>query len=182
MSETTATADSPPTPLRIVEALLFVGGPPLSAERAGEIVRNLEPDQFRQIIDELNRDYRKQNRPYTIHSSDDGYTLVVKPSFRGVRERLAGSPREARLTAAGLDVLALVAYRQPVAKAEIDSQRGSDSRSQLQQLVRLGLIAVIQRPDAGPRDSAYVTTPRFLELFGLGSLDDLPQTGDLQRL
>jgi segregation and condensation protein B len=177
-----ADSQPPPAPDRIVEALLFVGGPPLSAARAGEIVRSLTAEQFQTIIDGLNRDYRKQGRPYAVLANEGGYVLTLKPQFRAVRDRLAGSPREARLTAAALDVLALVAYRQPLAKAEIDSQRGADSRAPLQQLVRLGLVAVESRPDAGPKDATYMTTPRFLELFGLRSLDDLPQTGDLQRL
>jgi segregation and condensation protein B len=174
--------ESPPPPARIVEALLFVGGPPLTPERAGEIVRGLTADQLRSIIDGLNRDYRGQNRPYNIHASDAGYVLALKPQFRGVKERLAGSPREARLSPGALDVLALIAYRQPLTKADIDSLRGNDSRSPLQQLVRLGLVAVESRPELGPKETAYLTTPRFLELFGLRSLEDLPQTGDLQRL
>jgi segregation and condensation protein B len=182
MRDEAANADTPPPPARIVEALLFVGGPPLSAERASEIVRNLGAEQLRQIVDTLNRDYRKQHRPYAIHVSDEGYTLRLKPVFRGIREKLAGSPREARLTSAARDVLALVAYRQPIAKSEIDSQRGTDSRSQLQQLVRLGLVAVVHQPELGTKESAYVTTARFLEMVGLNSLDDLPRTGDLQQL
>jgi len=174
--------EAPPSPRQIVEALLFVGGPPLSPARAGEIIRGLSPEQLRDTVDELNRTYRKQARPYAIQSSDAGYTLALKAPFRGVRERLVASPREARLMPAALDVLALIAYRQPIAKAEIDSQRGADSRGALQQLVRLGLVAVVQQPELGPKEIAHVTTPRFLELLGLSSLDDLPQTGDLQRL
>jgi segregation and condensation protein B len=174
--------ETPPPPLRIVEALLFVGGSPLTAERAREIIRNLPAEQFRQIIDELNRDYRRQGRPYMIQAGDQGCLLVLKPQFRAVRERLAGSPREARLTPHALDVLALVAYRQPVTRADIDSQRGVDSRAQLQQLVRLGLVAVSDKPGQSAKDAEYVTTPRFLELFNLSNLDDLPKTGDLQRI
>jgi segregation and condensation protein B len=79
-------------------------------------------------------------------------------------------------------VLALVAYRQPATKQEVDSLRGYDSGSLLRQLVRRGLIAIVQRADAAQREVAYGTTPRFLELFGLTNLDDLPQTEDLQKL
>lgn len=182
MKEPATATETPPSPRQIVEALLFVGGPPLSADRAGEIVRSLSPDQLRQIVDDMNRDYRRQGRPYVVHATEQGYALALKPQFRGVRERLAGSPREARLTPAAVDVLSLVAYRQPVSKLEIDSQRGLDSRGALQQLVRLGLVAVVQRPELGPKEAAYVTTARFLEHFNLMSLEDLPQTGDLQRL
>ncbi len=175
-------SDVPPTPRQIIEAILFVGGQPLSAERAQEIVRDLRGEQFDHIVSELNRDYRRQGRPYVIQKSPQGVVLTLKPQFRWVRERLTASPREARLTPVALDVLALIAYRQPIGKVAIDRQRGAESRSVLQQLIRLGLIAVVSQPEIGPRETAYVTTPRFLELFGLSSLDDLPQTGELQRL
>jgi segregation and condensation protein B len=171
--------ESPPSPTRIVEALLFVGGWPLTPERTREIVRNLQPDQFAKIIDDLNRDYRRQGRPYVVQTSDEGCTLTLKPQFRAVKERLAGSPREARMTPHALDVLSLVAYRQPVTRADIDDLRGTDSRNQLQQLVRLGLIAVTQTAEG---EAAFSTTARFLELFGLTDLADLPRTGDLQLL
>jgi segregation and condensation protein B len=76
----------------------------------------------------------------------------------------------------------LIAYRQPAVKNEIDSIRGGDSGPILRQLVRLGLIAIIQRADADRREVAYGTTPRFLELFNLSDLDDLPRVGDPKRL
>jgi segregation and condensation protein B len=173
--------DVPPPLHRIVEALLFIGGPPLTAVRAGEAVRGLTAEQLRQVVAGLNRDYRRQGRPYRIQARDQGYALVLRPRYRGVVGRLYGSVREARLSPAALDVLALVAYRQPVTRQEVESLRGADSGSPLRQLVRLGLVAV-QRGDAGRREIAYGTTPRFLELFGLTSLDDLPRTLDLQRL
>jgi segregation and condensation protein B len=182
MSQASSSSETLPEPRGIVEALLFVGGPPLSAERAGEIIRNLGAEQLRQIVDGLNRDYRRQGRPYAIQTRDEGYVLSLRSAFRGVRERLAGSPREARLTTTARDVLAIVAYRQPITKADIDSQRGTDSRGQLHQLVRLGLVAVVPQAELGQGDAVYVTTARFLELVGLDSLDDLPRTGDLQRL
>jgi segregation and condensation protein B len=176
-------ADSPsPPPLeRIVEALLFVGGPPLTAARAGEVVRGLGAEALRQAIDTLNRCYRQQGRPYRIAPREQGYELALLPRYRGLVDRLYGSAREARLSSPALDVLALVAYRQPVSRQEVESLRGADSGSPLRQLVRLGLIAV-QRGQAGQREVLYGTTPRFLKLFGLSSLEDLPRTLDLQKL
>ena len=106
---------------------------------------------------------------------------MLRPQFRGVLERLYGAMREARLSPAALEVLALVAYRQPVGKNEIDSLRGGESATALRQLVRLGLAAV-QRGDADQRQALYHTTPRFLNAFHLRSLDDLPRTGDLHKL
>jgi segregation and condensation protein B len=182
LAEAAVEPEVPPTPLQIIEAMLFVGGQPLKPARAGEIIRGLSPEQFRETIEVLNRVYRLQNRPYHIAASEAGCVLAVRPRYRGLREKIFGGPREARLTQAALDVLALVAYRQPAAKAEIDSVRGVDSGHVLRQLVRLGLIAVVQRAEAKQREVGYGTTQRFLDLFNLGGLDDLPQTGDPQRL
>jgi segregation and condensation protein B len=165
-----------------LEALFFVGGPPLTEQRAREAIRGLTADQFLQAIDRLNRDYRLQGRPYSIRPQDTGYVLALRPRFRPVLEKLYGSARAARLSPAAVDVLALVAYRQPATKQEIDSLRGAECGGLLRQLVRRGLIAVVQRADAGQREVSYGTTGRFLELFGLQSLEDLPQTQDLQKL
>jgi segregation and condensation protein B len=169
----------PPPPLRIVEALLFVGGPPLTAARAGELIRGLQPEQFTQLLETLNESYRQQGRPYQIQSQGEGWVLSLRPRYRGVAERLFGGVRAARLSPTAIDVLALVAYRQPATKQEIDSIRGAESGSLLRQLVRHGLIAV-KRGEAGQKEVSYLTTARFLELFGLASLEDLPQTQDLR--
>jgi segregation and condensation protein B len=172
---------SPPPLRRIVEAMLFIGGAPLTFERAAEALRGLTAEQFRAFLEELNRDYRQQGRPYRIQARERGYELVLQPRFRSVLDRLYGSTREARLSPAALDVLALVAYRQPITRQEVEALRGAESGSALRQLVRLGLI-VVQRGDAEQREVAYSTTSRFLTLFQLRSLDDLPRTLDLQKL
>ncbi len=172
--------DTPPPPLlRILEALLFVGGPPLTAARAAETVRGLGEDEFHQAVDSLARSYRAQGRPYQVQVQDRGYVLALRPRYQGVREKLFGGVREARLSQAAVDVLSLVAYRQPATRQEIDSLRGADSGAVLRLLVRHGLVALQRGED---RETRYVTTPRFLHMFGLTSLDDLPQTQDLQRL
>lgn len=173
---------APPAPLRIIEALLFIGGPPLTAARACEIVRGLTPEQFAQAIDELGHAYRRQARPYAVQPRGPGFVLALRPRFQRVVEKLHGGVREARLSTAAVDVLALVAYRQPATKAEIDSLRGGESGGLLRQLVRRGLLQVAYRGDASHKEVSYGTTARFLEMFGLQSLDDLPRTRDLQQL
>jgi segregation and condensation protein B len=176
-------AKSPPPLPRIVEALLFVGGAPLTPERACETIRGLTSAEFTAVIDRLNHDYRLQGRPYSIQKQQQGYVLALRSRFRTVLDNLAGRhPREARLSPAAIDVLSLVAYRQPATKQEVDNLRGADSGALLRQLVRRGLLAVVQRGDAEQREVSYGTTARFLALFRLRSLGDLPQTQDLQRL
>jgi segregation and condensation protein B len=173
---------TPPPPLRIIEALLFVGGSPLTARRAREILRGLSETQFDESIARLNADYRRQARPYSIQPQGAGHVLTLRPRHRHVIDKLYGGVREARLSQAAIDVLSLVAYRQPVTKPEVDSMRGADSGALLRQLVRRGLIQIVPIPGGKPKEVAYATTLRFLDTFGLQSLDDLPKTHDLQQM
>ncbi len=174
-------ADVPPSPEQLIEAMLFVGGHPLTAPVACSAVRGLTTDRFQDAVDSLNRRYRNQRRPYAIEPRDDGFVLVVRPAYRNLRERIFGGPRETRLSQPALDVLSVVAYRQPVGKAEVDAIRGTDSGAVLRQLVRLGLVAVQHRAEAAVREVRYGTTPRFLQVFGLSSLDELPRLGEPQQ-
>ncbi|GIW79428.1 MAG: transcriptional regulator [Gemmatales bacterium] len=170
-----------PTAKRLVEAMLFVGGAPLSPAKAVETIRGLSEEQFLAIVEELNTEYRRQGRPYTIMPLGRGYIMTLRPTFKFVRERLYGGVREARLSQAAIDVLALVAYQQPIDKQEIETIRGYESGAILKQLVRRNLIAVVPR-DGQRKETAYCTTQRFLQLFGLSSLEDLPQIQSLERL
>jgi segregation and condensation protein B len=175
-------AETPPSPEQLIEAMLFVGGYPLAPETACSAIRGLTPDRFQTALDVLNRQYRQQHRPYTIQPREDGFVLSVLPALRGLREKLYGGPREARLEQPAKDVLSVIAYRQPVEKEEVDAIRGTDSGSILRYLVRLGLVAVQHRAEAGGRAVRYGTTSRFLQVFGLGSLDDLPRLGDTAQV
>lgn len=177
-----AEVETPPSPSQIVEAMLFIGGSPLSETQACQIIRGLTGSEFTSIIDELSERYRRQNRPYYLHQAEGGWRLSLRPRYRLVRERLTGGPREAKLTQPALDVLALVAYQQPITPSEIDSLRGADSKSLLRSLVRLGLVAILQPAERGQKEVYYGTTPRFLELFGLKHLDDLPTLGEAESV
>jgi segregation and condensation protein B len=173
---------TPPQPLRIIEALLFVGGSPLTAKRAREILRGLTEEQFDESINQLNADYRRQARPYALHPQGAGWVLTLRSRYRHVIEKLYGGVREARLSTAAIDVLALVAYCQPVTKPNVDTLRGAESAALLRQLVRRGLIQIVPVLGAMPKEVAYATTQRFLEMVGLQNLDDLPKTHDLQQI
>jgi segregation and condensation protein B len=167
-------AVAPPKASIILEAMLFAGGAPLTAAKACSAIRGFTEVEFHSTIAALGKKYRAQKRPYAVQPREDGFVIAVLPTYRQVREKLYGGPKEAKLTPAALDVLSAVAYRQPASKTEVDALRGGDCGSQLRQLQRLALIAPAREPaaDGEPR---YNTTPRFLELFQLESLDDLPR-------
>jgi segregation and condensation protein B len=173
---------TPPPPVQILEAMLFVSSVPLTAQRAGEVIRGLTPELFEEHVSELNRRYRSQGRPYLIQRQDGGEVLTLRPVYRFVLEKLYGSVREARLSGPAVEVLAIVAYKQPLTRAEVEALRGHDSGSLLRQLVRRGLIGIVGRAESGGNEVQYGTTPRFLEVFGLSSLEELPETEDLSKL
>ncbi len=169
----------PPTPLQIVEAMLFAGGPPMTFAHVRDAIRELSEFEFLQIIDTLDMTYRNQARPYEIASTIRGYSLRLRPRFEQIRQRLFGGPREIRLSQPALDVLSIIAYRQPVAVADVDTNRGIDSMGLIRQLVRLGLVVNTGKGEQGP---TYATTERFLEMFGLKDVEDLPKMGTTKKI
>jgi segregation and condensation protein B len=173
----------PLSPTTILEAMLFVGNQqnePLTAGRAAELMRGVTPGEIPGLVDGLNRRYAANRCPYRIIRERTGYRLSLHKAFEPVRTRFYGRVREARLSQAALDVLAIVAYRQPVTAEDVHRLRDTSSSHILTQLVRRQLLRIERSPEK-PRRVTYHTTDRFLELFGIESLGDLPQVEDLER-
>ena len=174
-----AGAGSPVMPHQIIEAALFVGGVPLTARKLCALFHgDFDHGFVEQSIEELNRRYSDEGRPYWIRLGEGGYRMALRPEFEPVRNRVYGvGPKEVRLSQEALEILALVAYRQPISRNDIDAAGRENAGSVLRHLLRRELVA-IQRVDGGV-DVNYVTTPRFLELFGLARLDELPQADEI---
>jgi segregation and condensation protein B len=170
------------SPLSLLEAMLFVGNrasQPLSAASAAGLMRGIEPGEIPDLVEQLNRRYAASGCPYEVVSEGPGYRLAIRREYFWLRDQFYGRIREARLSQAAIDVLAIVAYKQPITAEEVSAERGTPSSHLLAQLVRRRLLR-IERPPEKPRVAQYYTTDRFLELFGLESLADLPQTDDLE--
>ncbi|MDA0255299.1 MAG: SMC-Scp complex subunit ScpB [Planctomycetota bacterium] len=163
-------------PLSILEALLFVGlpgGEPLSSATVAGLMRGVRPQEIDALAAELAQRYEANNCPYQVASQADGWLLRLRPEFARFGAVLERRTRQVRLDAESLDALALVAWHQPVPRDRL-VELGCDARpATLRALVRRGLLALEQpiEPDAAP---AYVTTPKFLQVFKLESLADLP--------
>jgi segregation and condensation protein B len=171
------------SPLSILEALLFVGDPAgraLPAARLAGVMRGVESDEIHGLVRELNRRYAAAGQAFSVLGEGDGYRLALRDEHRGVRQKFFGRVRQARLSQAAIDVLALVAYRQPVSGDQISQLRGKPSGPVLTQLVRRQLLR-IERPSVKPKIVHYRTTRRFLDLFHLKSLDDLPTSQELEQ-
>lgn len=171
------------TPCSILEAMLFVGsadGQPLSARRVAGLMRGVRPAEIDELVNELNTQYRANGCPYHIESEHDGYRLSLSPSYERIRDRFQGKGRQTRLSPAAIEVLSIVAYNGPQTAEAIARLRGRPSGPILSQLVRRQLLR-IEREAGPPRVARYQTTPRFLNLFGIASLSDLPRSEDLDR-
>ena len=169
------------SPRSILEAMLFVGNSanePLSSKQVAALMRGVRQREIDQLVVELNDEYRQLGCPYSITSVGTGFLLELDEDYRGLREKFYRRTREARLSQAAVDVLAIVAYRQPLNRDEIDKLRGRPSSSVLAQLVRRQLLCQ-NRSDDNPRKPNYQTTERFLQLFGLRSLEELPQSQEI---
>ncbi|MFO0902573.1 MAG: SMC-Scp complex subunit ScpB [Pirellulales bacterium] len=171
------------SPRTILEAMLFVGNPnhePLTAKHVASLMRGVRAREVDDLVVELNETYAAEQCAYTIESVGAGYRLVLRPEMAALRDRFYGRVKDAKLSQQAIDVLAIVAYNQPLTRPEIDKLRNASSGGVLSQLVRRGLLRV-ERPDKKPREPIFYTTNRFLELFGLESLDDLPKSLDAER-
>ena len=170
------------TPASILEAMLFVGNPenePLPAKQVAALLRGVSPREIDELVIQLNERYQTRGCPYRIDSVGAGYLMRLHPDFARFRDKFYGRIREARLSQQAIDVLAIVAYRPGATRGDIDELRGRGSRSILSQLVRRQLLRV-ERTDDTPRKPCYFTTERFLQLFGLEQLDELPQSQELE--
>ncbi len=168
------------TPRQVIEAAIFVGGQPLTAKKLCYVLKgDADLDYVEQMIDELNHQYLDECRPYEIRLGEGGYRLVLHEEFQRLRNRVYGiGPREVRLSQDVLEVLALVAYRQPITPAQIEELGKSNAAPVLRQLLRRELIS-LERDPTDRKLVRYRTTRRFLSVFGLGNLDELPQAEDL---
>jgi segregation and condensation protein B len=170
----------PVSPLSILEAMFFVGNRdnrPLSAGKAAELMRDVAAEEIPLLVEELNQRYTADNCPYHIVGEGDGYRLTLRKTHSALRNKFYGRIHEARLSQAAIDILAIVAYQQPLSGERVSRLRGKPSSHILTQLVRRGLLR-IQRPEGKRRTPHYYTTERFLRLFNLQSLDDLPRSED----
>ncbi len=171
-------ADQSPrvTPRQILEAALFVGGVELTAEKLASLLKGDFTAEFvTRTLGELNQRYANEGRPYEICCEEGLYRLGLRSDFEALRRRVYGlGPKEVKLTQDALEVLSLVAYRQPISRPELETIREGNSGNVLRQLIRRQLVALQRDGD----EAHYVTTPRFLEVFGVASLDELPRGDD----
>ena len=159
---------------RVIEGLLFISPQPVPLKRLKELFEEASAQQLRDVITQLNGEYQAGQRAFVIQEVAGGFQLVTDPSLASVLQKAAEVPRKEFVSKAAMEVLAIVAYRQPITKADIEMIRGVDAAGTLETLLEHRFVAVVGRKDTPGRPMLYGTTSEFLRHFGLKSLESLP--------
>ncbi|SFK92673.1 segregation and condensation protein B [Paenibacillus sp. 1_12] len=165
----------------VIEGLLFVAGDEgLDTKQLAEVLE-LSTDVVRNLIGDLQGDFRNSKRGLQIVELAGTYQLTTLPAHAPYFERLAYSPSRSSLSQAALETLAIVAYKQPITRVEIEEIRGVKAERALHTLVAKDLIKEVDRADAPGRPILYGTTKPFLDYFALGTIEELPESSLFQN-
>ena len=166
---------------QIIESLLFAAPDPLSQVLLNQVFDKPTP-LLNEAVKRLNEFYLKNKKPYYIDTIAGGYQLVTKPEFDIWIRRLLGKSNKLILSAAALDSLAIIAYKQPIGRYDIEAIRGVDSSGVIKTLLSRKLILIKGRGDGPGRPLLYSTTKLFLEKFGLDKLSDMPKLKEVSEI
>jgi segregation and condensation protein B len=163
-----------------IEALLMSSELPLTNQQIHTALGFGSTEVYSKAVELLNSEYRGTKRSFEIQNIAGGYQIYTLPKFQDYIERLWSARKKAGITRSAMEALAIIAYRQPVTRVEIDEIRGVNSDWVVQSLLERGLIKISGREHAPGRPILYSTTAEFLRYFGLNSLKDLPRDQDFQ--
>ena len=160
---------------RIIEALLFASSRPVSINEMAEVLEDIESTQIRELVYELKSEYENQQRSFGIAEIAGGFQLVSDLYYAPWIKKLLVKEKTQRLSMPSLETLAIIAYKQPITRSEIETIRGVNIDGVIENLLEKSLIKTGGRKEAPGRPFVYVTTDEFLVHFGLKSLEDLPK-------
>lgn len=166
---------------QILEALLLASAEPVTAARLGRVVPESSAKDVRADVEALNERYAANGHGFRIEEIAGGFQLRTLPELAAHVQRLEPVP-PLRMSRASLETLAIIAYKQPVTRAEIEHVRGVDAGPLLRSLLERRLVRIAGHREVPGRPILYATTPRFLEVFGLASLSDLPTLREIEEL
>jgi segregation and condensation protein B len=161
--------------LAILEALLFGTQHPLTAGKLAELMELDSTKAIRRAVKNLNQQYEQSGRAFRVEQVAGGYQLLTLPEYGDYLKKMHQRESDAKLTKAALETLAIIAYKQPILRADVEAIRGVACGETIRSLMEKHLVKIVGRAEVPGRPILYGTTKRFLELFGLNSLKDLPQ-------
>jgi len=171
--------DAPDDRLTLIEALLFASDSPQPRKKVIQFIGKSSAKKMDELIEQLNESYSNEGRSFRIREVAGGFQMYLLPTYTRAVEKYLQTQRERRLSQAALETLSIVAYKQPVTKAEIEHIRGVNSDGVIASLLERKLVAIVGRSQKVGRALLYGTSRQFLEFFGLNSLDELPKLDEL---
>lgn len=165
-----------------IEALILASPEPLPTRRIAKAIDDVTPSQVSRAVADLNTGYAEVGSSFRIREIAGGFQFYILPEYEGVVEGLFARRRKIRLSRAALETIAIVAYRQPTTKIEIEHIRGVASDGVIRTMLEKGLIAMTGRAQTVGKPLQYGTTDEFLKFFGLASLEDLPQMSEIEQM
>ena len=164
-----------------LEAALFVADGALSVRRLAQVATLADTAEAKRLLDELNEYYDASGSAFRIERVASGFQLLTRPAYSNWLRRVHERQSELKLSPPAMETLTIIAYRQPVTRADVEAVRGVQSAEMIKQLMERGLVRICGEEDTLGRPYLYDTTRQFLEVFGLRSLDDLPMAERLRR-
>jgi len=170
------------TQKQIIEALIFASNDPISGSKIAGFFEELTPGQVEKLVRELNEEYQKSNRAFFINKIAGGFQVYTHTHFAPWIKKLYKGRAKPRLSQAGLEVLAIIAFKQPISRVAIDAIRGVNSGGVLKNLLERHLIAITGRSDGPGKPLLYSTTKEFLRYIGINDLSELPKPKEIEEI
>ncbi len=167
---------------QVLESLLFVSETPLSAKRASNIIKDTSVEEVQKAFTELLDEINQLNRSFQLVQIAEGFQIVTRPEYHRWAKELYKIISKTRLSKAALEALAIIAYKQPVTRAEVEAIRGVEVSNLVQNLLEKKMIRILGRAETAGRPLLYGTTHEFLIHFGLKDLSDMPKVSEIQEL
>jgi segregation and condensation protein B len=167
---------------KVVESLLFASSKPLTVDEIRRVIKGYKASVLEKMILELQAEYEQQNRSFRVNAVAGGFEISTRPEYSGWIMKLELDKKSRRASLSALETLAILAYKQPVTRAEIEDLRGVDVSAVLANLLERDLIQIVGRKEVAGRPFLYGTTEKFLQHFGLKTLEDLPKISEIREL
>jgi segregation and condensation protein B len=167
---------------KIIEALIFASDSPISENRIKNVIAELDPDQIHEIVTELNHEYDQNEHAFKIVRLAGGYQFATRAEYASYIKQYYKGRSKSRLSRAALETLAIIAFKQPISRPEIDSIRGVNSDGVVKNLLERNLIHISGRSETIGRALLYSTTSEFLQYFGVNDIADLPKPREIEEL
>ena len=180
IAEDSADEENEPTLESVVEAVLFASDEPMSISRLLNVTELGEARQIRSCIEKLSQKYEENNSAFRIEQIAGGFQMMTLSIYNGWLKKLLRVRTDNKLSQAGLETLAIIAYKQPIMRADVEAIRGVGAGEMIRSLMYKGLVKIVGRAEVLGRPMLYGTTKKFLEVFGMNTLKDLPKVEELK--